>query len=99
MLWLRWLLSRKNVNERIKAKDNGWEHLEDISVMLRVLHVWNKDKRGGSKSKETVPFKKGQKTHTAVFKVWLLVGLAQGLRLEQSQSGILLPVGDITLLL
>lgn len=90
---------QKDVNERIKAKDNGWEHLEDISVMLRVLDVWNRDKRGSSKSKEMVPFKKAQRTHTAVFKLWLLVGLAQSLGLEQGQDGILLPVGDIMLLL
>lgn len=28
---------QEDVNERIKAKDNGWAHLEYISVLLRLL--------------------------------------------------------------
>lgn len=28
---------QEDVNERIKAKDNGWAHLEYISVLLRPL--------------------------------------------------------------
>lgn len=56
-------------------------------------------REAAANSKETVPLKKAQRTHTAVFKLWLLAGLAQILGLEQGQHGILLPVGDIMLAL
>lgn len=57
----------KDVNERIKAKDSGWEHLEDISVMLRIMDGWNRDKSGSSITQRDGTTEKGtENPHSSV---------------------------------